>query len=188
MLAGERETPKRDLREAGCMKGIAQLRFRVEVRCPPEPDQEPRERIAPGDEEDEVPILTQSSPEPAERVHETITRHVLQHRGRYDQIVVNPAVAPDLALFTAVLRGEHTLQGFRKREVRTHLFGPTAATDRGRSAQVSRLVKRLHLRGLVAKVPRSRRWRVTRLGHAIMSTAFQLHEDHFPGAFLKEAA
>jgi hypothetical protein len=100
----------------------------------------------------------------------------------------NPAAAADLALFTAVLRGEHTLQGFRNREVRTRLFGPTAATDRRRSAQVSRLVKRLHLRALVAKVPRSRRWRVTQLGHAIMSTAVQLHEDHFPSAFLKEAA
>ena len=53
---------------------------------------------------------------------------------------------------------------------------------------MSRLVKRLHLRALVAKVPRSRRWRVTQLGHAIMSTAVQLHEDHFPSAFLKEAA
>ena len=72
--------------------------------------------------------------------------------------------------------------------MRTRLFGPTAATDRRRSAQVSRLVKRLHLRALVAKVPRSRRWRVTQLGHAIMSTAVQLHEDHFPSAFLKEAA
>jgi hypothetical protein len=41
---------------------------------------------------------------------------------------------------------------------------------------------------LVAKVPRSRRWRVTHLGHAIMSAAVQLHDDHFPAAFLKEAA
>ena len=40
-----------------------------------------------------------------------------------------------------------------------------------RSAHVSRLLKRLHLRGLLAKIPRSRRWRVTQLGHAVMSTA-----------------
>jgi hypothetical protein len=45
-------------------------------------------------------------------------------------------------------------------------------------------VNRLHLRGLVANVPRARRWRVTHLGHA----AIQLSEDHFPAAFLKEAA
>jgi hypothetical protein len=28
----------------------------------------------------------------------------------------------------------------------------------------------------------------THLGHAIMSAAVQLHDDHFPAAFLKEAA
>jgi len=56
-------------------------------------------------------------------------------------------------LFAAVLRGEHTLYGFRNRDVRTRLFGPPAAADRRSSAQVSRLVKRLHLRSLVAKIP-----------------------------------
>jgi hypothetical protein len=87
-----------------------------------------------------------------------------------------------------VLRGEHALQGFRNRAVRTQLFGPAALTDRRRSAQVSRLVKRLHLRGLVAKIPRSRRWRITHLGHTVMSAAIQLREDAFPTAFLKIAA
>ncbi len=53
----------------------------------------------------------------------------------------NPATAADLALFVAVAGGEHTLQGFRNREVRAHLFGARAATGRRRSAQGSRLVK-----------------------------------------------
>lgn len=66
------------------------------------------------------------------------------------------------------------------------LFGPAAASDPRRSGQVSRLVKRLHLRGLVAKVPRARR--VTHLGHAAMSAALQLREDRFPVAFLKEGS
>jgi hypothetical protein len=46
----------------------------------------------------------------------------------------------------------------------------------------------LHLRGLLAKIPRSRRWRVTQLGRAVMSTAVLLREEHFPSAFLKDAA
>jgi len=100
----------------------------------------------------------------------------------------NPATVADLTLFAAVLRGEQTLQGFRNREVRLRLFGSTAASDRQRSAQVSRLVKRLHLRGLVAKIPRSRRWRITQLGHTTMSAAIQLREKDFPTAFLKTAA
>jgi len=72
--------------------------------------------------------------------------------------------------------------------VRTRLFGPPAATDARRSSQVSRLVKRLHLRGLVAKIPRTRRWRVTPLGYAVMGAAVHLREEAFPGAFLKAAA
>jgi hypothetical protein len=53
--------------------------------------------------------------------------------------------------------------------VRAQLFGPSAATNRQRSAQVSRLVKRLHLCSLVAKIPRSRGWRVTPVGPVVLS-------------------
>ena len=68
----------------------------------------------------------------------------------------------------------------RNRELRLRLFGPSAVSDRRRSAHVSRLLKRLHLRGLPAKIPRSRRWRVTQLGHAVMTTAVLLREEDFP--------
>jgi hypothetical protein len=68
--------------------------------------------------------------------------------------------------------GRHgALHGFRNRDVRSQLFGAATTPDRRRSAQVSRLVKRLHIHGFVAKIPRSRRWRVTQLGHAVMSAA-----------------
>jgi hypothetical protein len=126
-------------------------------------------------------------PAAAYRALDRLTSPVRDAHGRASR-AFNPAAHPDLALFTAVLRGEHTLHGFRNRHVRLHLFGPSAATDRRRSAQVSRLVKRLHLRGLVAKIPRSRRWRVTQLGHAVMSAAVTLREEGFPGTFLKQAA
>ena len=92
------------------------------------------------------------------------------------------------AIFAAVLRGEHTLHGFRNRDVRTQLFGAAATPDPRRSAQVSRLVKRLHIRGFIAEIPRSRRWRVTQLGHAVMSAAVLLREDDFPNVFVKTAA
>ena len=66
--------------------------------------------------------------------------------------------------------------------------GPTAAADRRRSGQVSRLVKRLHVRGLVAKIPRSCRWRITQLGHAVLSAAIQLREEAFPARPPRDAA
>ena len=49
-------------------------------------------------------------------------------------------------------------------------------------------MKRLHIRGFIAKIPRSRRWRVTQLGHAVMSAAVLLREDDFPNVFVKTAA
>jgi len=93
-----------------------------------------------------------------------------------------------LPLLFLDLRGEHTLQGFPTRDVRTRLFGPTATGDRRRSAQVSRLVTRLHRRGQVATIPRSRRWRITQLGHTVLSAAIHLREEDFPTAFLEIAA
>lgn len=126
-------------------------------------------------------------PATAYRALDRLTQPVRDAHDRASR-AFNPAAPPDLDLFAAVLRGEHTLHGVRNRDVRTRLFGTSAATDRRRSGQVSRLIKRLHLRGLVAKIPRSRRWRVTQLGHAVMSAAIQLREEQFPAAFLKAAA
>jgi hypothetical protein len=102
-------------------------------------------------------------PAPAHRALDRLVQPIRDRHGRSFR-AFNPATAPDVAVFAAVLRGEHTLQGFRNREVRTRLFGPPAAADRRRSAQASRLVKRLHLRGLVAKIPPPRRWRITNSG------------------------
>ena len=115
-------------------------------------------------------------PAPGYRALDRLTQPVRDAHDRASR-GFNSAVPSDLALFAAVLRGEHTLQGFRNRDVRTHLFGANATIDRRRSGQVSRLVKRLHLRELVAKIPHSRRWRVTQLGQAVMSAAIQLRED-----------
>jgi hypothetical protein len=125
-------------------------------------------------------------PAPALRALDRLVQPARDHHGRLSR-AVNPATAPDLTLFAAVLRGEHTLHGFHNRERRVHLFGPPAATDPRRSGQVSRLVKRLHVRGLVAKIPRSRRWRVTQLGHAVRSAAILVREEEFPGVFVKTA-
>ena len=126
-------------------------------------------------------------PAPAYRALERLTQPVRDAHHRASR-AFNPAAPGDLALFAAVLRGEHALQGFRNRDVRLHLFGAKAATDRRRSRQVSRLVKRLHLRGRVAKIPRSRRRRVTHLGHVVMTAAIQLREEALPAAFLKAVA
>lgn len=93
----------------------------------------------------------------------------------------NPAAAEEVALFKSVLRGEHVIQGFRNADIRHRLFNETkdARERRRQSACVSRLFKRLHVHGLIAKIPRSRRWRVSRKGLRIMGAALEFHETGF---------
>lgn len=81
----------------------------------------------------------------------------------------NPVQRSTTALFKEVLNGDYIVQGFRNADIRTVLFGKTAAPgERRRSARISRLFKKLHARGLIAKIPRSRRWRVTQKGWRVL--------------------
>lgn len=98
----------------------------------------------------------------------------------------NPAAEGDLLLFAAVLSGEHLLQGFRNRDLRAALFPPT--DPRRDSARVSRLLKCLHLHHLIAKIPRSRRWRITRRGHTTLATVLTLHHQDYPRVLQQAAA
>jgi hypothetical protein len=93
----------------------------------------------------------------------------------------NPIDLEDLNVFRAVLRGEHAIQGFKNRDIRQQLY-PTrqpAESERTLGARVSRILKRLHVRELIAKIPRSHRWRVTRLGNDLMAAAMQIRDAHF---------
>jgi hypothetical protein len=87
----------------------------------------------------------------------------------------NPAAEDDVALFKAVLRGEHAVSGFRNRDIRGQLFskGKDRKEMYSQSARVSRLLKRLHVRGFIAKIPRSRCWKVTQKGQIAMSAVLK---------------
>jgi hypothetical protein len=89
----------------------------------------------------------------------------------------NPARREDVRLFNAVLDGDHIARGFRNADIRAPLFGILQKDDERRraSAAVGRLLKRLHVRHLVAKIPRTRRWRITEQGRHLLGTAVQLY-------------
>jgi Glycosyl transferases group 1 len=80
----------------------------------------------------------------------------------------NPVARPDFQLFVALMSGEHAVPGFANRDLRAKLPGHLGADPRPQSAQVSRLLHRLHVYGLIATIARSRRWRVTVFGHRVM--------------------
>jgi hypothetical protein len=95
----------------------------------------------------------------------------------------NPVAADDCDLFAAVLRGEHTITGFRNRDLAKNLYDtPPRSTNqaRRRCIRVSRKIAKLRAHKLIAKVPRSRLYRVTPLGHAVMSAAVAFRHQSFP--------
>jgi hypothetical protein len=94
----------------------------------------------------------------------------------------NPARRDDVRLFKAILDGDHIARGFRNADIRLPLFGASKkiAEVRRASAAVGRLLKRLHVRHLVAKVPRTRRWKVTERGRHLLGVAVQLYRSSWP--------
>ncbi len=98
----------------------------------------------------------------------------------------NPLSRPDSQLFAALMSGEHALRGFANRDLRDKLTASAFSIHddpKKGSSQVSRLLHRLHVHGLVAKIPRSRRWRVTAFGHNVMGTAVKLRQRDFPSLY-----
>jgi hypothetical protein len=86
---------------------------------------------------------------------------------------LEPWSDPDFPLLTVVSRGEHCVNGFRNRDLVTLLNASspnTIAERRRRMAQVSRQLRLLRAHGLIRRVPRTHRYRLTPRGRVI-STA-----------------
>jgi hypothetical protein len=88
----------------------------------------------------------------------------------------NQASPGDVRLFQAVLRGENLLRGFHHAEIREALYGSTedVGEHRHQSHVVGRMLKRLHVRGLIVKVPHSHRWHVSGKGHRVLGAVVRL--------------
>ena len=96
----------------------------------------------------------------------------------------NPARHDDVRLFKAILDGDHIVRGFRNADIRVALYGDTADGDarRRHSHAVGRMLKRLHMRGLIVKVPHSHRWHVSKKGHQVLGAVVQLYHHGIPAA------
>lgn len=123
-----------------------------------------------------------NDPQPAYRRVEDLARSKIQQGRSYAGF--NPARHRDVELFRAVLAGCQALDGFRNGEIRVKLHGGIGEPNRRRreAAAVGRQLKRLHVRGLIAKVPCRRRWRVTPKGQALMGAVVRLYHDGLPAA------
>lgn len=96
---------------------------------------------------------------------------------------MNPVSPSDVALFAAVMRGEHCIHGFRNGQLAEHL-GISISKDkserRRQSSRIFRLLQLLRAHRLIAKIPRSRRYRVTLKGFKLMTGAIFLREEYMP--------
>ena len=98
-----------------------------------------------------------------EKISRPVRRDKRSHRG------FNLFHGNDLDLFVAIARGEHRISGFRNRDLQSPL-----ARNGG---QVSRLLKRLRVHGLIKKIGRTYKYYLTRLGRSVVACALRLREE-----------
>lgn len=92
----------------------------------------------------------------------------------------NPARREDVQLFRAILSGDHVVKGFHNTQIRKLLYPESTHTKDLRTVtrlrnSVGRQLKKLHVRGLLAKIPHTRRWQVTARGHQLLGTCVSLY-------------
>jgi hypothetical protein len=112
-----------------------------------------------------------------------LCRSRTQHGERFSRF--EPLTHSDCELFQAVLAGEHTIRGFRNRDLQQRLYPKPARNaneQRRRSARVSRLIRKLRGHGLVGKVPGCRLYRPTAHGLELMAAAIHCRTGLFPAA------
>jgi hypothetical protein len=100
----------------------------------------------------------------------SICRPTTDQRGRRVR-ALNP-MGQDAELLRAIGRGEFALDGFRNRDIREILYGPAGANEaqtRRQSAAVSRRLRMLRAHGLIAKVPKSHRYQLTKRGRELIT-------------------
>src|SRR4029434_1555805 len=95
--------------------------------------------------------------------------------------------------FKAVMAGHHHIRGLSNSDIRASLedsphLRDLALNPKKQSAKVSRILNRFHAHKLIAKIPRTRRWRVTNRGKQIMAASLCLRDIAFPELFRKNAA
>jgi hypothetical protein len=84
--------------------------------------------------------------------------------------------AHDLALLAAISRGEYATSGLRNRDLCTLLYPSSRKLldleVRRLSGRVSRLLRMLRAHGILRKLPKSHRYRVTRRGQLLTAALF----------------
>jgi hypothetical protein len=144
-------------------KGVADLSRRAEV------SQAANNRLAES-------LATVAEPASLGQLLEPLGRPVVVD-GRRVARALNPLTGCDGDLLRALAQGDYLINGFRNRDVRTTLFGACADKDtcRRQAAQVTRLLALLRAHGLILKVTRTHRYRLSAQGRRVTTALLAAH-------------
>ena len=114
---------------------------------------------------------------PSHKLLDPVSRRRIRDGRSYRAL--RPISPEDAELLRLVSDGQFILHGFRNRDLRVklNLAGEKDQQTRRRNcACISRTIRLLRAHGLVAKISRSHRYRVTAKGHQVIATAIRLRE------------
>jgi hypothetical protein len=119
-------------------------------------------------------LATVNDDTPLATVLDAVSRHATWRGRRVRALRVgDPA---DIALLEAISRGEFATAGLRNRDLRRLLFpaknNASPADTRRLSARVSRMLRMLRAHGVIHKIPKSHRYRLSPKGHQLTAALF----------------
>ena len=110
---------------------------------------------------------------------EKITQPVSNSKNRYSGI--NPISKNIGKVFSAVLDGSTTINGFQNKNIKEKLYPLIPADEKIKySARITRLLCKLRAHGLIKKINRSSKYLVTKKGYRIMQAALKISKKEFP--------
>lgn len=119
-------------------------------------------------------LATVGDTTPCFRLFDTVCRPVTDQGRRIRALRLGDP--NDIALLEAVARGEFAISGFRNRDIRRQLH-PAALTDspleqRRLAAKITRQLRILRAHGLIQKIPKTTRYRLTTRGQTLIAAIF----------------
>lgn len=127
-------------------------------------------------------------PTPTRLLLDPVSKPIVREGRAYRAL--RPVAPDDAKLFAVLLDGEFLLQGFRNKDVRRRLY--TTSTDpalrKQASGKVTRLIRLLRAHGIVRKVSHTTYYRVTTVGHQLMTAALKIRDLNLAASAAKKLA
>lgn len=144
-------------------KGIADIRRRVQL------SRAANERYLEA-------LAVVGEPTPSHQLLDKVSTPVIHGRRRFRAL--RPVSPEDSRLFQALLDGKFLIQGIRNKELRQLLFPAVADPlhERKLSSRITRWLTLLKSHHLIYRVAKTNYYRLTKLGHEVMTTATKFRE------------